>query len=124
MSRSLPFAALALSALGIFALSSTALAGRYADIEVTWSDDCSTVTVDSTKELSNIVVRLDGALDDGSEDDKTEYGGGVYTVDLDATDITVVWVKSGANASGDGPGYGERFELPEDCDGFRGDNDD
>jgi hypothetical protein len=27
-------------------------------------------------------------------------------------EITTVWVKAGANFSGDGPGYGQRFDLP------------
>jgi len=35
--------------------------------------------------------------------------------------IEGVWVKAGNNGSGDGPGYGERFESDQDdCDGADG----
>ena len=35
--------------------------------------------------------------------------------------IEGVWVKAGNNRSGDGPGYGERFESDQDdCDGAGG----
>lgn len=62
------------------------------------------VTITSTKDLSNVVVSRSTG--------RTKYdglSGKTFTVPADGADV--VWVKSGNNKSGDGPGYGERFDL-------------
>lgn len=57
----------------------------------------------SPKALSNVVVKFaDGERFAGDRE------------------IVTVWVKAGNNVSGDGPGYGERFEADADCDGNGG----
>jgi len=71
------------------------------------SDD---VYVTSTKDLSNVVL----GFSDGSKQKFEGLHG--YTGSFRGTGgnynkrIDKVWVKSGCNSSGDGPGYGERFE--------------
>jgi len=68
------------------------------------------VYVESTKDLSNVVL----GFSDGTTQ-KFELSGGP-TGTFRGTGynyyktITKVWVKSGSNDSGEGPGYGERFE--------------
>lgn len=80
---------------------------------VTLDYDCAeaTITVTSSKDLSNIVYQVDGSptrLDDLS--------GKVYVVDLDTLEgLETTWVKSGNNQSGDGPGYGQRFYFDYDA---------
>jgi len=70
------------------------------------------IKVTSTdKELSNVVLELD----DGTEykfDDQSGHES-VYEVpnNHDGKYIVGAWVKAGNNASGDGPGYGEAFDL-------------
>lgn len=90
--------------------------------------DCetSTIIIESTKDISNIVYSIDG--EHQKIDDLEGYE---YALDLEG--IETMWVKSGNNHSGDGPGYGQRFDLdpgacaavdrdgdgylpPEDCD--------
>lgn len=73
-----------------------------------WHFDCTTVTVDSSKDISNIVYRLNGI------DTKIEFEDGTNTYQLPGG-VTDVWVKSGNNHSGDGPGYGEHFSQPDIC---------
>ncbi len=74
-------------------------------ISAAWS--CSEVCATSNKDLSNIV------RDVGGTHVKTDNLSGA-TLCLDSTDVSTLWVKSGCNASGDGPGYGERFDRPAD----------
>ena len=76
-----------------------------------WSYGCTEVTVESSKDISNIVYRLDGV------DTKIEFKDGTTTYTLPG-DVTDVWVKSGNNKSGDGPGYGEHHEMPANCSGW------
>jgi hypothetical protein len=74
---------------------------------------CTEVDVDSCKELSNVVLEFaDGThekIDDLSGHSGTFAGSG----DNEGKEIVGVWVKAGNNNSGDGPGYGERFDAPE-----------
>ena len=66
--------------------------------------------VHSSKEISNIVIEdCDGGIS------KIEFKNGVYTFDL-ADDTNTVWVKAGNAKSGDGAGYGLRFDL-DNCGG-------
>jgi hypothetical protein len=73
---------------------------------------CDEITVETCKDLSNVVVEYE----DGS---RQRFDGQTGHVNVFAGDgdhggasITRVWVKAGANHSGEGPGYGERFDAP------------
>lgn len=72
------------------------------DVEFT---SCTELQINSSKEISNIVYEIDGV-----EVKIEDIGSHSYTFP-DGADITTVWVKSGNNKSGDGPGYGERFDV-------------
>ena len=76
------------------------------DITVEWIS-CDEVEITSTKDISNIVYEVDGV-----ETKIDSLSGHSYTLSPGGT-ITAVWVKAGNNKSGDGPGYGEKFELPD-----------
>ena len=80
--------------------------------------DCDEVHVKSCKDLSNVVLEFaDGShykFDDLNEGNEASFAG---VNDHDGSDIVGVWVKAGANHSGDGPGYGERFESTACDDG-------
>jgi hypothetical protein len=78
--------------------------------------DCAagTVTVTSNKNISNVVVAVDGV-----ETKAADLTGLVYVIDLGSLEgLTAVWVKSGNNSSGDGSGYGKKFVFDYDatCD--------
>ncbi len=64
------------------------------------------VWVQSTLELSNVVVQYS----DGSRVRFDNLCGTSGTFGSGSKQIERVWVKSGCNESGEGPGYGERFE--------------
>ena len=73
--------------------------------------ECYEVHIVSCKELSNVVVEFkDGEhyKYDGLEGHYGTFGAG-------DKEIVAVWVKAGNNASGDGPGYGMRFDSDADC---------
>ena len=70
------------------------------------------VLVTSTKDLSNVVIETS----DGNRQkfEPLSGGSGTFKGTLSSTKnkrISRVWVKSGSNSSGDGAGYGERFEC-------------
>lgn len=65
------------------------------------------VYVESSKNLSNVVVQYS----DGTTQKYDNLSGKTGVFGSGAKTITRVWVKSGCNDSGDGPGYGERFEA-------------
>jgi len=75
----------------------------------------TSVYVTSTKDLSNVVLRFDNGVEQ-----KFEGLGSVRTGVFSGTDgnagqpIHRVWVKSGENGSGEGPGYGEPFDFHPD----------
>ncbi|HVE75308.1 MAG TPA: hypothetical protein VND22_00910 [Actinomycetota bacterium] len=75
---------------------------------ITVSIDCMTFTAGSSKDISNIVVQLA----DGSIVRFEGLSGTSYSKTFDQN-ISTVWVKSGSNHSGDGSGYGERFDATE-----------
>lgn len=83
---------------------------RYLDLalnagtDVRCEFDGNSVTVYSEKELSNVVIKYD----DGSVVRHEDLAGHQLTF-AGETNIVGAWVKSGNNASGDGPGYGEWF---------------
>ncbi|MGB5415917.1 MAG: hypothetical protein WBN01_14845, partial [Polyangiales bacterium] len=74
--------------------------------------DCTEVHVVSCKDLSNVVL----AYDDGEHQKFDGLKGHYGTFGGGDRNITSVWVKAGNNGSGDGPGYGERFDSLLDCD--------
>jgi len=84
--------------------------GAVGKIQVAFT--CGEITVVSCKDLSNVVVEFaDGTREkfDGLHGQRGVFvGPGAHA----GATITGVWVKAGANHSGDGPGYGERFDAP------------
>lgn len=68
------------------------------------------VYVTSSKDLSNVVLEFA----DGSRqkfDDLSGYSGTFQgTGEHAGKEVTAVWIKSGCNSSGEGPGYGERID--------------
>jgi hypothetical protein len=82
-------------------------------VTVTFHGDQTSVSIESTQDLSNVVLEYaDGAHQkfDGLSQGVTGTFAG--TGDNLGKVIKGLWVKSGCNASGDGPGYGERFDSP------------
>jgi len=80
--------------------------GAVGDVAVVFA--CDEVTVLTCKDLSNVVLELD----DGSHHKVEGLHGHDNTFTAPPGHFVVgVWVKAGANASGDGPGYGERFDA-------------
>jgi hypothetical protein len=71
------------------------------------------IMITSTKDLSNIVYRV--TMPDGQYyDTKLDYLEGMtYTLQIEGLEegamVSDLWVKSGNNKSGDGPGYGQHF---------------
>jgi hypothetical protein len=75
---------------------------------------CTEVDVDSCKELSNVVLEFADGTHEKIDDLSGHSGTFAGTGDNEGKEIVGVWVKAGNNASGDGPGYGERFDAPGD----------
>ncbi len=76
-------------------------------ITVKFLENTKQVYVTSTKDLSNVVLRYS----DGTTQKIEPLSDPTGTFGDGSKKITKIWVKSGCNASGEGPGYGERFEL-------------
>lgn len=91
----------------IVATASPAFAAP-AETTASWQTDCSSVLVNSSKDISNLVYRINGV------DTKIEFKDGTKFYVLPGT-ATDVWVKSGNNKSGDGSGYGEHFAASNSC---------
>jgi hypothetical protein len=87
------------------------------ECEITVDFDCDEIEVDTCKDLSNVVIEFaDGSLQrfEGLSGHSNSFTG---TGENAGKEIAGVWVKSGNNASGDGPGYGERFDAPaQECE--------
>ena len=85
-------------------------AACWAEVHADFSADSYSVDVQSNKDLSNVVLLFaDGTTErheglDGFAQSFSATGDNVGKV------LTGIWVKSGCNHSGDGPGYGEFFE--------------
>jgi Flp pilus assembly protein TadG len=77
-------------------------------IEVTFQAD--SIYVESTKDLSNVVLGFDDDTTQQFEDISGYTGTFEGTGDYADKTIVKCWVKSGSNDSGEGPGYGERFD--------------
>lgn len=82
------------------------------DAHITADITCDAVEVTSSKDISNVVVRYA----DGTTERFEKLSGRTWSVDLDQP-IDGLWVKSGDNKSGDGPGYGQWFPSDADCGG-------
>jgi hypothetical protein len=83
--------------------------------------DCarSLVTIESSKDISNVVLRYD----DGDVKIESGLSGTSAALAVDAQRVLVaVFVKAGANTSAEGPGYGEMFPL-EACSSVSSDTD-
>lgn len=89
--------------------------GSVPHIEVTFKG--TQVYVKSTKDLSNVVLELLSPSNFSTRCTQKFEGLSGKTGTFEGTGsynnwiVTKAWVKSGNNASGDGPGYGERFEF-------------
>lgn len=83
--------------------------GDGAVVNATFACGNTSVEVTSTKDLSNVVLRLS----DGRDVKHVGLHGNSKTfVAPDGTTITAVFIKSGDNPSGEGPGYGQRVNAP------------
>jgi hypothetical protein len=83
-------------------------------VDVTFHGNGTSVVIESTKDLSNVVLEFDDGSQhkfDGLNQGRTGTFAGVGQ--HAGKVIAGVWVKSGCNQSGDGPGYGERFDAPD-----------
>lgn len=88
--------------------------GSTSSIEVVF--DCDSITVHSCKDLSNVVIELADGSRQRFEGLSNQGGTFSGTGANQGSRIVGVWVKAGNNKSGDGPGYGERFDAPDqDC---------
>ncbi|MBN1910193.1 MAG: VWA domain-containing protein [Pirellulales bacterium] len=81
---------------------------QYPQITVTFQKD--DVYVESTKDLSNVVLGFSDGTTQKIEPLSSPTGTFRGTGYNYYKTITKIWVKSGSNDSGEGPGYGERFE--------------
>lgn len=92
--------------------SNRGLEARTAQITVEYDCEAGGWLITSSKQLSNIVYS------DGQDHTRIEFGDdtAVSQYLLQAEGVRTIWVKSGANHSGDGPGYGQRFDVTQpDC---------
>lgn len=90
-------------------LSGRAASGAIPHIDVTFKG--TSISVVSTKDLSNVVLKFSNNNTykfDGLTGKTGTFSG---TGSNSGKQIVTAWVKSGSNASGDGPGYGERFDF-------------
>lgn len=88
--------------------------GATAPIAVAFA--CDEITVVSCKDLSNVVLELADGSRQRFEGLHGQQGVFAGTGALEGVRVVGVWVKAGANHSGDGPGYGQRFDAPaESC---------
>jgi hypothetical protein len=101
---------LLLISFGLVALVSFAEATCLPDVEAGFTS-ANSVTVESSKDLSNVVLHYC----DGSKQ-KFDHLSGLSASFTGAKKIQGVWVKSGCNQSGDGPGFGEYFKSPVSCE--------
>jgi len=79
-------------------------------IEVTFEED--SIYVESTKDLSNVVLEFSDGVHQKVEGLSGKTGTFSGTGSNSGKTIVNAWIKSGNNASGDGPGYGESFGSP------------
>jgi Flp pilus assembly protein TadG len=90
-------------------LSGQPASGPIPHIEVTYKGH--EVFVESTKDLSNIVLKFSDGSTQKFEGLSGQTGTFKGTGSKSGKRVVTAWVKSGTNDSGDGPGYGERFDF-------------
>jgi Flp pilus assembly protein TadG len=77
----------------------------------------NSIYVESTKDLSNVVLKYSNGSKqkyDNLDSNPSLTGTFSGTGSNSGKEIIRAWIKSGNNASGDGPGYGEKFRYPND----------
>lgn len=77
--------------------------------------DGASVAVESTKDISNIVLEFCDGTTQRFEGLSGLTGTFSGTGENEGKILEGIWVKSGDNKSGDGPGYGEYFASGADC---------
>jgi hypothetical protein len=80
------------------------------------------VYVTSSKDLSNVVLGFADGTHQKFEGLHGYSGTFQGTGEHAQKEVVCVWIKSGANASGEGPAYGERIDNPEDGSVAHGSN--
>lgn len=86
--------------------------GKVSQVKVAF--DCHEITTVSCKDLSNVVLEFADGSRQRFEGLSSQRGVFFGTGRHEGATITSVWIKAGANFSGDGPGYGQRFDAPAD----------
>lgn len=82
--------------------------------------NCDRIVVETCKDLSNVVLEYEDGSRERYEDLSRKENEFTGSGENEGKVIVGVWVKAGANHSGDGPGHGERFDAPEDSCGDPG----
>ncbi len=83
-------------------------------ISVTFTGGGTSVYIESSKDLSNVVLEFEDGTNYKFDNLNQGQTGTFEGIGENAGKIiSGVWVKSGCNKSGDGPGYGERFDAPD-----------
>ncbi len=112
MRRTIPTLLLSL----LLALPASAALAKPRPAVITATFTCQSVEVESSKDLSNVVL----VFEDGSwqKFDGLDGHTGVFagTGEHAGATIATAYVKSGNNHSGDGPGWGERHDAGTGCD--------
>lgn len=83
--------------------------GAVPHIKVTWKN--TEIYVQSTKDLSNVVMEFSNGNKQKIEKLTSKTGTFKGSGSNSGRHIKCCWIKSGSNASGDGPGYGEKFDF-------------
>ena len=103
-------------ALGV---ASTGIAGATPTTTTVAAEfDCTSVDVSSSRhDLSNVVLLFDDGSVQRFEGLSGKTGTFAGTGDFAGLELDGVWIKAGNNTSGDGPGYGEFVDAPDDTCG-------
>jgi hypothetical protein len=95
-------------------ISSSAIAVGANSTSTSLDDRPKSVYVTSTKDLSNVVLQFTDGTTQKFEGLHGYTGNFEGTGVHDGKEIACVWIKSGCNESGEGPGFGERVDYPGD----------
>lgn len=90
-------------------------------VYATFSSDNFSVTASSTKDLSNVVLKFSDGHTEKFDNLSGKTGIFAGTSSNAGKIIVGVWIKSGCNKSGDGPGFGEWLSNPADLTSILGD---
>lgn len=75
---------------------------------------CDSLWIETCRELSNVVLEFADGSRQKFDDLKGHTGEFAGTGEHEGKEVVRVWVKAGGNLSGEGPGYGTRFDAPDD----------